>query len=71
MRTPCRYGQGGGHGDGRAARAGAGRRQVFLVVELEEQPMVELAAAKLLLLATDELRADGFVICQVRLGVEG
>jgi hypothetical protein len=73
MRTPCAYGHGGGRHDGRAGglQGGRGHQQLALVVDIEAHPMVELAAARLLVLATDELRADGFIVCHLRLTVEG
>ena len=71
MRTPCAYGRDGGRGEGRPGRPVAGRQQVRLEVDLEAHPLLELAAARLLIVATDELRADGFVICHLRLAVEG
>lgn len=71
MRTPCASGHDGGRGEGRPGRPVAGRQQVRLVVDIEAHPMAELAAARLLILTADELRADGFVICQLRLAVEG
>jgi hypothetical protein len=48
----------------------AAHRQVCLIIEVEDHPRVALAAARLLVVATDDLREDGFVICQVRLAVE-
>lgn len=70
MRTPCVRGD-GGRCDGQGRGSLPGHQQVCLVVDIEAHPMVELAAARLLVLASDELRADGFVICQIRLAVEG
>jgi hypothetical protein len=70
MRTPCASGHDGGR-EGRSGRSVAGRQQLHLEVDIEAHPLLELAAARLLILATDELRGDGFVICGLRVAVEG
>jgi hypothetical protein len=63
MTKPCRARR-------RASLPCAGQLQLSLVVRLED-PMVEVAAANVLLLLLDELRTDGLVVHQVRLEMDG
>jgi hypothetical protein len=55
----------------RLPRPCAGELQLRLVIRLDDDPMVEVAAARLLLMVLDELRTDGLVVHQVRLEMDG
>ena len=55
----------------RLPRPCAGELQLRLVVRLDDDPMVDLAAANVLLVLLDELRAGGLVVHQVRLQIDG
>jgi hypothetical protein len=55
----------------RPPRPCAGELQLRLVIRLDDDPMVEVAAARLLLMVLDELRTDGLVVHQVRLEMDG
>jgi hypothetical protein len=55
----------------RLPRPCAGELQLRLVIRLDDDPMVEVAAARLLLMVLDELRTDGLVVRQVRLEMDG
>jgi hypothetical protein len=64
MSKPCRARR-------RVSLPGAGERQLGLVVRVDDDPMVEVAAARLLLVVLDELRTDGLVVRQVRVEMDG
>jgi hypothetical protein len=55
----------------RLPRPWAGELQLRLAIRLDDDPMVEVVAARLLLMVLDELRTDGLVVHQVRLEMDG
>jgi hypothetical protein len=61
----------GCRGHRRLPRPCTGELQLRLVIRLDDDPMVEVAAARLLLMVLDELRTDGLVVHQVRLEMDG
>ena len=50
---------------------GAGHQQFALLVDIDAHPMVEVAAARVLLVMLEELRSEGIAVRQVRLEVDG
>lgn len=47
-----------------------GRHRVELAVDIDAHPMLELAAARMLLVVLDELRSEGIVVHQVGLELD-
>jgi hypothetical protein len=50
---------------------GAGEQQLDLAVIVEADPLIEVAAAEVLLLALEELRNAGIVVHHIHLHIEG
>jgi hypothetical protein len=48
-----------------------GHQQLALVADVDAHPVVEVAAARVLLLMLEELRCVGIVVHQVRLELDG
>ncbi len=49
----------------------ADHQQFSLLVDLDAHPMVEVAAARVLLVLLEEMRCDGIAVHQVRLELDG
>jgi hypothetical protein len=64
MRPPCAVRR------GRPAPS-MGHQQFAVLVDIDTHPMVELAAARVLLLMLEELRSEGIVVQRVRLELDG
>jgi hypothetical protein len=50
---------------------GAGQQRLVLVAQVVAHPMIEVAAARMLILLVDELRDDGIVLHHIRVELEG
>jgi hypothetical protein len=64
MKPPC-------VGRGCRPAPSEGRQQFVLLVDLDAHPMLEVAAARVLLIALEDLRSEGIVICHARLELNG
>ena len=49
----------------------AGEQRLVLVAQVAAHPMIEVAAARMLILLVDELRDDGIVLRRIRVELEG
>jgi hypothetical protein len=54
-----------------SAAPGAGQRRLVLVAQVSVHPMIEVAAARMLILLVDELRDDEIVVHHIRVELEG
>jgi hypothetical protein len=54
-----------------SAAPGAGQRRLVLVAQVAAHPMIEVAAARMLILLVDELRGDEIVVHHIRVELEG
>ena len=54
-----------------AAATCAGEQRLVLVAQVAADPMIGVAAARILILLVDELRDDGIVLHHVSVEVEG
>jgi hypothetical protein len=54
-----------------SAAPGAGEQRLVLVAQVAAHPMIEVAAARMLILLVDELRDDGIVLRRIRVELEG
>jgi hypothetical protein len=53
------------------AAPGDGEQRLVLVAQVAAHPMIEVAAARMLILLVDELRDDGIVLHHIRVELEG